>query len=187
MSNLREISVAECKAVFGGNSDNEEPIITVSGSKLYYESTLIWDFQQDIGFGSGVFGPAGNGGFGNLTLPEGWDLGWVDTDNDGVPDSPPIVVTASVTNEQIQFLNQAAAWYQWGQNAAFNLFVGGSLMTSSLTEGGQLAAGAAITGAASVPPLSDAQYQANWNILYYSMQVWANNPNQGLNPGLNMY
>lgn len=93
MSNLREISVAECKAVFGGNSDNEEPIITVSGSKLYYESTLIWDFQQDIGFGSGVFGPAGNGGFGNLTLPEGWDLGWVDTNDDGVPDSPPIVVT----------------------------------------------------------------------------------------------
>ena len=159
----------------------------MSGSKLYYESTLIWDFQQDIGFGSGVFGPAGSGGFGNLTLPAGWDLGWVDTNDDGVPDSPPIVVTASVTQEQIQFLNQAAAWYQWGQNAAFGLVTSGSLMTSGLTEAGQFAAGAAITGAASVPPLSDAQYQANWNILYYSMQVWANNPNQGLNPGLNMY
>jgi hypothetical protein len=94
MSNLREISVAECKAVFGGNGDSEEPVITVTGRKLYYDSVMVWDFGQVNGYGPDSFGAAGGGGgFGNSPLPEGWDLGWVDTNNDGVPDSPPIIVT----------------------------------------------------------------------------------------------
>lgn len=138
MSNLREISVDECRAVFGGNSDNEEPVITVSGRKLYYNSTLIWDYQQDIGFGSGVFGSTGSGGFGNLTLPEGWDFGWVDTNDDGVPDSPEIVVTASGTSAEANLAATIAARETDLFLAQYGFFFGavGGDLAAALTSAG---------------------------------------------------
>ncbi|MEY3624323.1 MAG: hypothetical protein RLZZ407_1882 [Pseudomonadota bacterium] len=130
----------------------------------------------------------------DFTSPDEIDDGWDpdgDDDGDGIRNmDEEIVVTAAVTHDQIQVLNDAAYWYQWAQNVAVGLVVGGGLMTSTLTAGGQYGAGAAITGAASVPPLSDAQYQANWNILYYQMQLdilGENIPNKNLNPGLNIY
>lgn len=135
MSNLREISVDECRAVFGGNSDNVEPEITVSGRKLYYDSTLIWDFQQDIGFGSGAFGSTGNGGFGNLTLPAGWDLGWVDTNDDGVPNSPEIVVIATVPSD-------TGSWYGGGWIAGvFGASVSGATGQTNASAGVGLGGG----------------------------------------------
>lgn len=182
MGNMREISIEECMRVSGGE-------IVVSSSKPKPGST---------GY-TGTYGPVYN----NSVIPAGImsnpevaynpdteavDEG--DDDGDGILNrDEEIVVTAGVTHGQIQFLNQAAAWYQWAQNVAFGLVAGGGLMTSNLTNGGQFVAGAAIGGAANVPPLSDAQYQANWNILYRQMQVdnlRGDTPNF-FNPGLNMY
>ena len=177
MGNMREISIEECNAVFGGNDT-----ITVTGNKTRpgnTDSSAIYGHM----YGGSIL-PSGI-----MSNPEVAEPALVDTDGDQVPDSPEIVVTAGVTHGQIQFLNQAAAWYQWAQNVVFGLVAGGGLMTSSLTNGGQFVAGAAIGGAANVPPLSDAQYQANWNILYRQMQVdnlRGDTPNF-FNPGLNMY
>ena len=178
MGNMREISVEECNAVFGGTGE-----IVVSGRKPVPGSTNF----------SGTYGPVYNssvlpagimGSYEDIYDPDG------DDDGDGIRNmDEEIVVTADVTHDQIKTINELAAWYQWGQNVAFGLAVGGGLMTTSLTNVGQYVAGAAIGGAAYAPPLSDAQYQANWNTLYYQMQVdrlRGDTPNY-FNPGLNMY
>jgi hypothetical protein len=178
MGNMREISIQECNAVFGGND-----AIVVSGRRTVPGSTNF----------AGTYGPVYNssmlpagimGSYEDIYDPDG------DDDGDGIRNmDEEIVVTADVTHDQIKTINELAAWYQWGQNVAFGLAVGGGLMTTSLTNVGQYVAGAAIGGAANVPPLSDAQYQANWNTLYYQMQVdrlRGDTPNY-FNPGLNMY
>lgn len=186
---MREISIEECNAVFGGT---DEPGTVVTGGQTYfdqmygnytdnpyYKAAMAGDYGAPTGPNLSGYGPSTGGGI--AYDPDG------DDDGDDIRNmDEEIVVTAAVTHDQIQVLNEAAYWYQWAQNVAAGLVVGGGLMTSTLTAGGQYGAGAAITGAASVPPLSDAQYQANWNILYYQMQLdilGENIPNKNLNPG----
>jgi hypothetical protein len=169
MGNMREISIEECNAVFGGTDPDEDVGTVVTGGKKYYDNSI----SSFGGFGSGSFGYGGWGGLGDFTPPEGYDLAMVDTDDDGVPDSPGIVVTASITHDQIQTINQIAGWYQWGQNLAFGLVAGERLMVSGLTAAQQLAAGTAIAGTTSLPSIDEAHYQANWNYFYW-VQVGAN-------------
>lgn len=120
------------------------------------------------GFGSNQGGDGGAPTLEAIYDPDG------DDDSDGVRNmDEEIVVTAGVTHGQIQLLNQAAAWYKWGQSLAFSLVVGKQLIGSSLTHGGQLVAGTAIAGATTVPIVDNGHYQANWNYLYWS-QLSAN-------------
>jgi hypothetical protein len=93
MGNMREISIEECNAVFGGTDPDEDVGTVVTGGKKYYDNSI----SSFGGFGSGSFGYGGWGGLGDFTPPEGYDLAMVDTDDDGVPDSLPIVVTAGGT------------------------------------------------------------------------------------------
>lgn len=192
MGNMREISIEECNAVFGGT---DEPGTVVTGGKTYFDR-MYGNYTDNPYYKAAMAGNYGASAITNLSGYGPGTGGGVAYDPDGDDDGDDIrnmdeeiVVTADVTHDQIKTINELAAWYQWGQNVSFGLAVGGGLMTTSLTNVGQYVAGAAIGGAANVPPLSDAQYQANWNTLYYQMQVdrlRGDTPNY-FNPGLNMY
>lgn len=175
MGNMREISIDECRKVSGGSVIET---IVVTGAKV---------LRDDGGYSSWGYGGSSYGGYTSYSGSGYYGSGggavqgpqMVDTDGDGVPDSPEIVVTASITHDQIQNINQLAGWYQWGQNLALGLFAGERLMVSGLTAAGQLAAGTAIAGTTSLPSIDDAHYQANWNYLYW-VQVGVN---EGYNSG----
>ncbi len=172
MGNMREISLDECRRVSGGGD------IVVTGRKTVpkHENNAVDDLVRirDSGWGDDYdrfdddSGGRGGGGGDAAEEPE-----LVDTDGDGVPDSPEIVVTATVTHDQIHTINELAGWYQWGQNLALGLVAGERLMVSSLTAVQQLAAGTAISGTTSLPSIDESHYQANWNYLYWA-QVGAN-------------
>lgn len=108
MGNMREISIEECRAVFGG-TELAEPEIVVTGAKKFDASIYL---NSNGGYGTG-FGFTGYGGgtgnLLNLPLPAGWDLGMVDTDNDGVPDSPQIIVTAAGTSVEANLADTIAS------------------------------------------------------------------------------
>lgn len=172
---MREISLDECRRVSGGGD------ITVTGRRPPRHQNNAADDLVRIRDGSGSgddyydrfdddSGGGGGGGGGGHAAEEP-EL--VDTNGDGVPDSPEIVVTATVTHDQIHTINELAGWYQWGQNLALGLVAGERLMVSSLTAVQQLAAGTAISGTTSLPSIDEAHYQANWDYLYW-VQVGAN-------------
>ncbi len=181
MGNMREISIEECNAVFGGTDEPDEIVVT-GGKKVKSSSDgggsgFAWVSLLSGGGGGG----GGGGGYVDLAslLSDFFDVedGEVDEgddDGDGILNrDEEIVVTADITHDQIKAINELAAYLQWGQNLAFALVVGKHLMGSSLTQGGQLVAGTAIAGATSAPIVDNAHYQANWNYLYWS-QVSAN-------------
>ena len=100
---MREISIEECRAVFGG-TELTEPEIVVTGAKKFDASIYL---NSSGGYGTG-FGFTGYGGGTGillaLTLPEGWNveaaegqisgdgLPLVDANGDGYYDNAEIVV-----------------------------------------------------------------------------------------------
>ena len=153
MGNMREISIEECMRVSGGE-------IVVSGRRPVPGSTNF----------AGTYGPVYNssmlpagimGSYEDIYDPDG------DDDGDGVRNmDEEIVVTAGVTHGQIPGINAYAAWLTWGQNVALNALIAERLLVSGLTNIGQTVTGVGIGSATSLPPLADAQYQANWSWLY---------------------
>ena len=142
MGIMREISVEECNAVFGGTGE-----IVVSGRKPVPGSTNF----------AGTYGPVYNssmlpagimGSYEDIYDPDG------DDDGDGIRNmDEEIVVTADVTHDQIQAANLAAYRDLWiyGVISAPLLVLGGEVLATTLAQ--RLAA--ATVGAMAVP-FSDA-------------------------------
>lgn len=102
MGNMREISVQECKAVFGGTDEPEEPGTIVTAPKSYQPSTAFYDSTWVFGSGGG-FSLAG---FAEQFHSRGLEIingthpiTADDTNGDGIPDwqeGPGIDVIATV-------------------------------------------------------------------------------------------
>lgn len=119
MSNMREISVEECNAVFGGEADE----IVVTGLRLIADDGRSWSLSYGFsgisygGYGGGYGGGGGGVGSGELPFPEGWDTGpflgsLVDTDGNGTLDSVEIVVNAFEPTTPLNYVDIGGGF--WG-------------------------------------------------------------------------
>lgn len=95
----------------------------------------------------------GSGGSGN----------WVDTDGDGVPDSPEIVVQSPLTLSQIRDANQYAI-----NQAQWNYFEAG-IIAAIAAKGLTFWASLGISSAMSVPPVSNTVTDANAEFIFASI------------------
>lgn len=126
---LRELGQDELKFVAGGDI-----VVTAPTSGLSDMDRLLLSYameQQAISYSDGSSFGGGGGGY-SVTVPIGEPTPYtpgstddlVDTDGDGVPDSPEIVVTSTMSPEAIAALGNLANWYLFADLTAAGFVLG---------------------------------------------------------------
>ena len=116
---MRNLSVDEINFVSGG----EDIVVTANTSHKYDNNSIPAIFSASMAWASAYGSYLTASGRGGSSFTSSLDklssTGLVDTNGDGVPDSPEIVVTAPANHGEIQFANNQAQW---------NSYLGGVLV-----------------------------------------------------------